>query len=145
MLNETLSLKDFEVEDPSKKDAVVKVLTEEKRRLEKMNEELQSKLIDTKKKMTDDKNKALDKEKRRNKHQIAFLQNELDNLKNIRNKSQKNEKDRIKRLEDQLKERESELGVLGNGIEFLNRQLRIRDDPNHHAVQVIEYLEQFAK
>jgi len=35
--------------------------------------------------------------------------------------------------------------LLGQGIESLNQELRLREDPSQNAIEVVTYLEKFAK
>ena len=35
--------------------------------------------------------------------------------------------------------------MLGDGIESLKRELQLREDPSHSSVQIVQYLEKFAK
>lgn len=117
----------------------------EKRRLEKICKDLTNKFMEYQKESENDKNEAVTKEKRRNEHQIAYLTNELDQVKNVKDDNEKKLLNKIRLLEKKLDEREQQMGLLGNGIESLNRELKMKDDPSQNAIEVVAYLEKFAK
>jgi hypothetical protein len=53
--------------------------------------------------------------------------------------------DKIRDLENKIEERDNKMGLLGKGIENLNRELLVREDPIHNSREVIAYLDKFAK
>lgn len=139
------NITDLKSNEHEKNNNKYRAVVKEKKRLEKICKDLTNKFMEYQKEAEADKLEALTKEKRRNEHQIAYLTNELDQIKNVKDSNEKKLLNKIRLLEKKLEEREQQMGILGNGIESLNRELKMKDDPSKNAIEVVAYLEKFAK
>lgn len=86
-----------------------------------------------------------DKQKKKSEHQVAYLSDEMNQLKILKDSNEKKLLGKIRTLEQKLDEREQQMQLLGQGIESLNQELRLREDPSQNAIEVVTYLEKFAK
>ena len=118
---------------------------DEKGRLEKINMELSNKILSVQKAFQSEKDEFIQKENKRHEHLNLKLKQELEETRRQREENEKKLLTKIISLEKKLEEREEEMRILGNGIESLRKDLQIRDDPSHNSVQLLKYLERFAK
>ena len=118
---------------------------DEKGRLEKINTELTNKIMVLMKTFEDEKAGELKRERKKFEQQTISLKKELEDTKRQKEDNEKNLFAKIFGLEKKLNEREEQMRILGSGIESLKKELHIREDPSHSSVEVVRYLEKFAK
>ena len=129
-------------------DALKKMLIEsidEKHRLERINTDLSNKIMALEKFYTEEKEEFTKRENKKNEQLNLKLKQELEDTKRQREENEKKLLTKIMSLEKKLEEREEQMRVLGSGIESLKKDLQVRDDPSHNSVQLVKYLERFAK
>lgn len=132
-------------EDQEQANEQFKMLIREKKRLEKINDDLSKKLMHAMKDQEQARKAALEKQKKMNEHQVAYLTNEINELKDSKERNVKALLNKIHSLQKKLDERETQMNLLGSGIESLNQELKMREDPSQNAIEVVTYLEKFAK
>ena len=76
-----------------------------------------------------------EKESKKNEHQLAYLGNEIEQIRNIKDSNEKKLLNKIRSLEQKLEERENQMALLGSGIEALNQELKMREDPSQNAIE----------
>lgn len=123
---------------------VAKVL-DEKERVMNINENLTEMVNNAQKEKKTDKNDQYDDVKQAAETEKNILNNELSKLQKLKDANEKKLLERVKKLEQQISERDQQQGLLGKGIETLNKELLIREDPIHNSREVVAYLDKFAK
>ena len=126
------------------KDKVNK-LFDEKERIMNINENLTVMVNNTQKEKKSDKIDAQDDTKKAFEIEKNILNNELVKLKKEKDADYKKYSQRITGLEGKLTERNEQVDLLGKGVETLNKELMIREDPIHNSREVVNYLDKFAK
>lgn len=118
---------------------------EEKKRVERINEELSDKLMTLMKQNEDSKKKLILEQQTNSENKIKSLENELKELEENKNLNEKKLLEKIIKLEQKLNQREIDLEYLGKGIEAMNNELQLRQDPSTTAIELVNYLETFSK
>ena len=124
---------------------MIKQVLEDKSRVEKINNELSNKVMTLMKTFEEDKEKDVQKERKKYEYNQTQMKRELDETRRQKDDNEKKLFQKIIQLEKKLNEREEQMKILGNGIESLKKELQLREDPSHTSVQVVKYLEKFAK
>lgn len=83
------------------------MLIREKKRLEKINDDLSKKLMHAMKDQEQARKAALEKQKKMNEHQVAYLTNEINELKDSKERNVKALLNKIHSLQKKLDERET--------------------------------------
>ena len=136
------TLKHLQGDDELKR--IITELVEEKTRLEKINTELSKKMLELKKNVEDDRDKEVQKEKKKAELMNASLKRELEENKQLREENEKKLLSKIRMLEKKVEEREAQFGILKKGMESLEKDMKLMKDPSRRAGQHVASLEKFA-